>query len=310
MKKQWFVYKYTFPNGKVYIGKTHTKGNRFGVTSGYKVQLVYRAMKKYPEYQKEILEYYNNEQDAYAAEIKYIAQYNSTNPQYGYNVTEGGDGASAKLLFKKVKQYDLCGNLIREWPSIIDAAESLGISDCGISQNCYPDKYPEVKTVGGYQWELIDSPRNVPNLGADYKQKHTFKQYSLNGTLLKEYNTAAELRAAGYSSTSVYRVCHGQRSVYKGYRWTFGSEKLLTSLPISGRRILQYSLQGEYIKTWEKIQDAAEQNNLTSSSISHVCRGDRQQAGGYQWRYEDQPLPVHILTNVRNGNKNAKRERT
>lgn len=323
MKKQWFVYKYTFPNGKVYIGKAGTKSNRFGVTSGYKGQLVYRAMKKYPEYQKEILEYYDDEQDAYAAEIKYIAQYNSTNSQYGYNVTEGGDGASAKLLFKKVRQYDLCGNLICEWPSIVDAAESSGIADCSISQNCYPDKYPEVKTAGGYQWELVDSPRDIPNLGKHYGEPLGFKQFDLEGNFIQEFISKKALVAAGFKYPSVLRACHKQRLSYKGYQWRFlydtspvlniVRQKRITrsknhiNIINPGRKILQYDLQGKYIATWDSIKDVATYYNVHSSSISHVCRGKRQQACGYQWRYENKPIPVCAISHIRPGNKRAKK---
>lgn len=48
----------------------------------------------------------------------------------------------------------------------------------------------------------------------------------------------------------------------------------------------QYSLNGEYIKTFSSMNDAISEIGTTSSShISRCCNEIRKQAGGYQWRY-------------------------
>ena len=52
--RQYFVYKYTFPNGKVYIGQTYKGSGRYGKTNKYKGTLVENAMIKYSNYKKEI----------------------------------------------------------------------------------------------------------------------------------------------------------------------------------------------------------------------------------------------------------------
>lgn len=45
--KKHYIYKYTFPNGKVYIGQTHIEAFRYNKQSAYKGQVVYNAMKHY-----------------------------------------------------------------------------------------------------------------------------------------------------------------------------------------------------------------------------------------------------------------------
>lgn len=50
---------------------------------------------------------------------------------------------------KKVGQYDLNGNLIKEWPSIIDAEQSLNISDIN---RCVSGKR---RSAGGFIWKEI-----------------------------------------------------------------------------------------------------------------------------------------------------------
>jgi len=54
------------------------------------------------------------------------------------------------------------------------------------------------------------------------------------------------------------------------------------------RKIVQLSLEGEYIKTWNSITMA--QKELNICSISSVCslNGDKKSVGGYMWMYEEE----------------------
>lgn len=59
---------------------------------------------------------------------------------------------------KPVQQYDLSGNLIKEYPSIIEAERETGISNVSISKCCrgfYVDKGKRVNIykAGGYKWK-------------------------------------------------------------------------------------------------------------------------------------------------------------
>ena len=47
--------------------------------------------------------------------------------------------------------------------------------------------------------------------------------------------------------------------------------------------ILQYSLDGKFIREWESAKDAANVFHVSDSQISLCCSGNRFQAGGYQW---------------------------
>lgn len=93
------IYKYTFPNGKIYIGKTKTSievragsnGVRYGTNT-----LVGRAIYKYgwDNVKKEILYSGLSKEDANKLEIITIANLNTTNRTVGYNLTRGGDGGA------------------------------------------------------------------------------------------------------------------------------------------------------------------------------------------------------------------------
>lgn len=91
------IYKYTFPNGKIYIGKTKNSIEQRAGHNGCKYgmnTLVGRAIHKYGwiNVVKEILVDDLTEQEANKEERRLIKQYNSTDKSIGYNLTRGGDG--------------------------------------------------------------------------------------------------------------------------------------------------------------------------------------------------------------------------
>lgn len=97
MKKSnnYCVYKHTTPSGKVYIGITKQEvKNRWKNGSGYKpCKAFYRAILKYGwnNIQHEVLVTGLTEEEACDMEVKLVAEYNSANPKYGYNLTHGGE---------------------------------------------------------------------------------------------------------------------------------------------------------------------------------------------------------------------------
>lgn len=51
------------------------------------------------------------------------------------------------------------------------------------------------------------------------------------------------------------------------------------------KKVLQLSLDGKSIKTWESSCLAADSLNLSQSNISSVCLGKRSQTGGFKWSF-------------------------
>ncbi len=116
-KNNGFIYKYTSPSGKSYIGQTirslkeRAKKNGKGYINS---SLFYNAIQKYgfENMTWEILgEYPVNELNE--KEITFIKQYNSLSPN-GYNLLKGGNNKEIGLKRKtKIVQYDLTGKFIK-----------------------------------------------------------------------------------------------------------------------------------------------------------------------------------------------------
>ena len=69
------------------------------------------------------------------------------------------------------------------------------------------------------------------------------------------------------------------------------STHLSESKKNSGHKILQYSLSGEYIKTWSNIDTVAKTLKVSRESIAGCCRGKSKTAHGFIWRYNGSIIP-------------------
>lgn len=106
------IYKYTNKeNGKVYIGQTSKTLEERAQSNGRnyrECRRFYNAIQKYSwdAFVPEILEVVNTIEDANIKEAYYIRLYNSTDDQYGYNISTGGNNfempeESRKIISEK-----------------------------------------------------------------------------------------------------------------------------------------------------------------------------------------------------------------
>ena len=109
LDKKWYVYIHTNKiNQKKYIGISSepNPNTRWKNGNGYKHQIFYRAIEKYgwDNFEHEIIISELTEQEAKEKEIELIAQYDTNNPNFGYNRSKGGDDLPEKTpeLIKKI----------------------------------------------------------------------------------------------------------------------------------------------------------------------------------------------------------------
>jgi len=102
-------------NNKIYVGKTKNPKERWqkhlsSARTGIGYFLIHRALNKYGinNFDFTIIEEVNTEEDAFIREIFWIAHYKSNIIKYGdtfgYNLTDGGEGASGHLHSAESKQ--------------------------------------------------------------------------------------------------------------------------------------------------------------------------------------------------------------
>jgi hypothetical protein len=52
------------------------------------------------------------------------------------------------------------------------------------------------------------------------------------------------------------------------------------------KSVLQFDLDGKFIKKWSSPKEAGEQLNLDSVNIRAAARGKQETSYGYKWKYE------------------------
>lgn len=57
---------------------------------------------------------------------------------------------------------------------------------------------------------------------------------------------------------------------------------------LHNKPILQYDLQGNFIKDWISTAEAERELKINNSNITQCCKGKRNKAGGYMWRYKEE----------------------
>ena len=120
MKKNYYVYKHTFPNGKVYIRITSLKPEyRWNNGKGYLKKtknnkydqpLMAYAINKYgwDNVEHEILFKGLSKKTAELKEIELISQYKSDNREFGYNLEKGGNiHGYNNIVFSEIKEVEL-----------------------------------------------------------------------------------------------------------------------------------------------------------------------------------------------------------
>ena len=184
-----------------------------------------------------------------------------------------------------VIRYDLEGNEMKRYRSVAKAAKDVGTSHTSILNACHKKKH--CHTIVDCLWRFENDPLKPDEAKTITRSKTNVVQYSLNGEKLKEYKSMAEAsRETGTPRASISHVCRGKIKTAGGFVWRYASDSHpigKTSTTI--KKVRQLSLDGEEIKVWNKISDAAKELGIQGSHITGVCKGKRKTTGGYKWEY-------------------------
>ena len=119
----------------------------------------------------------------------------------------------------KVNQYDLQGNFIRQWNSVMSAQNHFKNNGSGIS-SCLNGK---CKTAYGYIWKYEDSNKKI-ELFNPYRRK--ICQYDLQGNFLKEWKSINKVeKELKIYRSNVWACCNNKKG-YKtagGYIWKYAN---------------------------------------------------------------------------------------
>jgi len=114
-------------------------------------------------------------------------------------------------------------------------------------------------------------------------------QYDLKGNFIREFeNCESAATSLGFSKKSLQSKA-ATNNTYKGFQWSYIKEDVLTnientSLSSKPRQINQYTLQGEFVKTWDTYSSCREE----FPNVGKVLRGITKQCKGFIFKYKEE----------------------
>lgn len=282
-KGRGFIYKYTSPSGKSYIGQTiQSLENRAGHNGKNYIgcKYFYSAIKKYGwnNFIVEILGEFPIEQLNFQ-ERRFIEIFNTLAPN-GYNIQFFENDYHKGR--KRIYQYDTDGNLIKGWEGQLEAATSLNINQQSLNQ-CLKGNQ---KSCGGYYWSYLLLEKFPIKEKIDNTEKIIY-MCDLNGKVLSTFNSIAKAADfIGGERGAIKRCCRNELKTAYGYKWKCPEilkEKKYNNTPIP---IQQIDINNnEIIHTFSSISEAARSLNKSGTSlIRKAINNENYTAYGYKWR--------------------------
>lgn len=274
--KEFCVYKHESPNGKVYIGITSQRPKtRWGRGKCYRNNWhFYNAIQHYgwDSFKHDILFKGLTQEEACKIEESLIKQYDSTNPEKGYNRDPGG-GLRAEVS-EETRQK---------------------LSDAHIGRTNY---------VRGSAHPMYGKVKEECH---NYGRKHTEEERSkmrVNNTRKKpvicietgqRFESAVEAaETVGVSGGQINAVCaHKPHNLSAGgYHWCYVEEYTNEMLKPKAQKhrcpVEQYDLgTGETVAVYKSILQAEKTGGFCQNCIKKCCEGKTEKHKGFGWRYAE-----------------------
>lgn len=270
-----YIYKYTFPDGKVYIGQTknlekrkrqHIDPNLGPANSGF--WAAYCRFGKYDFEVLKVLEYDNEDElNFYLGrwESGYIYQYNATNPDYGYNkMPYAFPKYKSKAILNK-KYGEVYQKLLEDRLNIYFNAEHkiwnthepLTDEEIYLVTKKYKDKNP-------FNVRFFDF-KNLENNGVldDYDSD------ILGHYLSRIYNLIIE---EAQDEASFYVGLHRDEILKEAFDKT---------------AIVQIDKDGNVVQEFGSAEEICQKFNVSrADNVRNVLNGKQKTAYGYYWKYK------------------------
>lgn len=274
MDKKYFVYMHISPNGKRYIGITQNCLKRWRNGLGYwRNKYFYNAIQKYGWNNFEHIVVAENLtlDEAEEIEIELIAKYKTNEKEFGYNHAEGGKINHGYKLSDETRK-----KLSESHIGIPNANKGKSISEehkNKISKSLKNKRIGENHHFyGKHHSEETKEKISESNKG---KSRNAGEDNYWYGKNFSEEHKDKISKALSDRTLSDEHKEHL-------------SESLKGKAPTRTSRIIQYSLNNDFIQKFDSIIKAEEITGISRHAISHAVRGDTKGniSNGFIWKYD------------------------
>lgn len=189
-------------------------------------------------------------------------------------------------IHQRCKNFNITGELFQKCEEVVQIFKTykLEIGDINDYQNAIKELF---------------TTKEIAKISSSNNKKMTF-QYSLDGKFIEKYNSRAEAeKILNMYRGKIKEVVSGRQLTAGGFIWSdhfLSDEEIEEKLNIISKskvsklskntKLNQYTLSGEFIKSWNTMTEASIELGIAISSISLCCKGKYKKAGGFIWKIE------------------------
>ncbi len=268
-------------NNKIYVGVHGTDRNDFDGYLGNGVFVntpkTYQnnktpfqfAVTKYgvKNFKRVTLKEFDNLDDALAFEALMVDN-NFITRNDTYNLILGG--GMPPLLNKVIYQYSLSGEFIKEWNTIVSAANSLGCVE-----SCIGKAVRDKSTSMGYLW----ADYKVDKLNLEgftiYSPKITVYQYNSKGEYERSFPSISETARFHNCHLSKIQKAISLSRKYNDYYFSIERREkfvVLTNAKLHSMPLHQYDLQGNFVKSFRDLKHVESEFGCSMNKIFSSMR--------------------------------------
>lgn len=121
--------------------------------------------------------------------------------------------------------------------------------------------------------------------GAGFK-KNIYK-YNLDGSLNATFeNLTLASETIGVRKQDISRACWNVNNTLGGYYWSYEHTKSFVPEHDNRKKeVIQSFLDGNFIAQYISVAEASRKSGLSKTCIARCCRGERENSGGFLWKY-------------------------
>lgn len=123
-------------------------------------------------------------------------------------------------------------------------------------------------------------------------------QFDLDEYMIKEWNNITETTKEDVYKYQHIRDCLNEKKLlYQNSFWiykrNYSHSKLMDKVAKAketfweGKEVIQYTVDGKYIRSYKSIGEAARANNFNEYNISLCCKGKQGIHKGFKFRFKD-----------------------
>lgn len=289
------IYKYVSPNGKIYIGQTTEEKRRrktfFNLNKSYGGDKIDAARHKYsPEnfdyeilFDAKFLTKKEATQKLDELEEYYIRMHNSY--RRGYNMTYGGYTTRGYVFSpEQKKEMSIARTGRKTRPRTEDEKAQQSVL---MKKKWETDSYRKLREEinKSESHKLIVSESLSGKKNGMYGKKHTEE----SRTKMSESRSNQKNIWFGKEKPLAYRQRIRQSLILYHEKHLVSEEtkdKISKNVSIP---VCKYSIEGNYLSTYLSATVAGQDNGVDPSCIIKCCKRRRKSAGGFIWKYKNEP---------------------